>query len=71
VPKKQRVWKPLLNQLNPLQKQLKTNCKPMGHNPRVDLCPKLIKKMKKNEGFRRNGVSGKMGKIIKWAAGGG
>jgi hypothetical protein len=43
----------------------------MGHNPRVDLCPKSIKKYEKNEGFRRNGVSGKMGKISKWAVGGG
>jgi hypothetical protein len=36
----------------------------MGHNPRVDLCPKSIKKMKKIEDFCRNGFSGKMGK--KW-----
>jgi hypothetical protein len=36
----------------------------MGHNPRVDLCPKSIKKMKKFEGFWRNWVSEEMGR--KW-----
>jgi hypothetical protein len=30
----------------------------MGHNPRVELCPKSAKKMKKNGGFGKNGVSG-------------
>jgi hypothetical protein len=48
----------------------------MGHNPRVDLCPISIKKMKKKmENFWRNGVSGKMekkeGKNGQMAAGGG
>jgi hypothetical protein len=46
----------------------------MGHNPRVDLCPISIKKMKKMENFWRNGVSGKMeknGKNGQMAAGGG
>jgi hypothetical protein len=52
APQEQRVWKPLPNKPNPLQKQITTNSKPMGHNPRVDLCPQSIKKMKKkNEGF--------------------
>jgi hypothetical protein len=31
----------------------------MGHNPRVELCPKSARKMKKkNGGFGKNGVSG-------------
>jgi hypothetical protein len=30
----------------------------MGHNPRVELCPKSARKMRKNGGFGRNGVSG-------------
>jgi hypothetical protein len=34
----------------------------MGHNPRVDLSPISIKKMKKMENFWRNRVSGKMEK---------
>jgi hypothetical protein len=51
-----------------LQKQLKTQPKTMGHNPRVDLCPKSIKKMKKKLrdfgeiGFREKwGESGENG----------
>jgi hypothetical protein len=31
----------------------------MGHNPRVDMCPISIKKMKKNEGFVEKWVSEK------------
>jgi hypothetical protein len=31
----------------------------MGHNPRMDLCPKPMKKMKKNGEIWRNGFSGK------------
>jgi hypothetical protein len=34
----------------------------MGHNPRVELCPKSARKMRKNGGFGRNGVSGFCGK---------
>jgi hypothetical protein len=33
----------------------------MGHNPRMDLCPKSMKKMKKIEEIWRNGFSGKNG----------
>jgi hypothetical protein len=49
----------------------------MGHNPRVDMCPISIKKMKKNEGFVEKWVSEKkMGKKMKkwpngWPAVGG
>jgi hypothetical protein len=42
----------------------------MGHNPRMDLCPKSIRKMKKNGKILRNGFSGKMGENgKKWANG--
>jgi hypothetical protein len=38
----------------------------MGHNPRMDLFPKSMKKMKKKiEEIWRNGFSGKNGEKIK------
>jgi hypothetical protein len=42
----------------------------MGHNPRMDLCPKSKKKMKKNEEFGRNGFWVEDGgKIKSWPNG--
>jgi hypothetical protein len=62
APQEQRVWKPLPNKSNPLQKQITTNSKPMGHNPRVDLCPQSIKKMKKKmKDFEKMGFREKWG----------
>jgi hypothetical protein len=58
-----KVWGTPFKSAQPPVKTAKTNCKPMGHNPRVDLCPKSIKKMKKNGEIWRNGVSGKMGEM--------
>jgi hypothetical protein len=37
----------LSNKPNPLQKYHTTNSRIMGHNPRVELCPKSARKMKK------------------------
>jgi hypothetical protein len=60
---------------NPLQKLNTTNPKIIGHNPRVDLCPKSTKKMKKIGCFERKmgfGLVGdKMGNLGFWVAGGG
>jgi hypothetical protein len=60
---------------NPLQKLNITNPKIVGHNPRVDLCPKSTKRMKKIGCFERKmgfGLVGdKMGNLGFWVAGGG
>jgi hypothetical protein len=38
---------------NPLQNLHTTNTTQFGHNPRVDLCPKSTKNIKKNGGFEK------------------
>jgi hypothetical protein len=60
---------------NLLQKWITTDTKIIGHNPRVDLCPKSTKRMKKNGCFERKmgfGMVGdKTGNLGIWVAGGG
>jgi hypothetical protein len=43
----------------------------MGHNPRMELCPKQLKKLKKMGEMGFSGKLGENGKLAKWAAGGG
>jgi hypothetical protein len=43
----------------------------MGHNPRMELCPKQLKKLKKMGEMVFSGKLGENGKLAKWAAGGG
>jgi hypothetical protein len=60
---------------NPLQTLYKTNTEQFGHNPRVDLCPKSLKNIKKIEGILEKlgfgWVGDKMGILGIWVAGGG
>jgi hypothetical protein len=58
-PKSKGFENPFQNNPTPCKIKPQTTRKIMGHNPRMDLCPKSMKKNEKNEEFRRNGFSGK------------
>jgi hypothetical protein len=69
-PESKGIKKTLPSKPNPLQKAHTTNTKSMGHNPRVELCPKTTKKKKRRkiEDFGEMGFRVFVGKNGKWGA---